>query len=154
MTPQITAQKSTPGLATPSLKELRYWGAYTLQQQRITRGELCLQIVDTADSRRLNRRYRHKNRSTNVLAFPAGLSRVPGAPILLGDLVLCADVINREAVEQGKSRRAHWCHMIVHGTLHLLGFDHLRKTDAQKMEAREIKILQKLGFDNPYNDSP
>jgi probable rRNA maturation factor len=106
-------------------------------------------VVGSAESRRLNRRYRGNDKPTNVLSFPSGLARVHGKRPL-GDLVVCAPVVAREAREQKKSRNAHWAHMIVHGTLHLLGYDHERDAQAKRMERREIKLLRNLGYANPY----
>lgn len=107
-------------------------------------GEVTVRIVGAAESRALNRRYRGKDRPTNVLSFPYG------EPGVLGDLVVCAPVVNREAREQGKSPAAHWAHMVVHGVLHLRGFDHIRAPDAKVMETRERAILARLSFPDPY----
>ena len=93
--------------------------------------------------------YRGKNYATNVLSFPSDLPEDFDPP-LLGDLALCAAVINKEAQEQNKTATAHWAHMVVHGCLHLLGFDHIDDAEADEMEAREITILRQLGFNNPY----
>ena len=111
--------------------------------------ELGVRVVAPAESRRLNARYRGRDRATNVLSFP--VERIPGAPAQpLGDLVICAAVLRAEARQQGKSLRAHWAHLIVHGTLHLLGYDHEDSGEAQRMERREIALLRRLGFANPY----
>jgi len=110
---------------------------------------LCLRLVGSAESRRLDRVYRGKDRPTNVLSFPASAEeRV--ATGMLGDLVVCAPVVAREAREQGKALAAHWAHMVVHGTLHLLGHDHLAARDARAMEALEVAILGGFGFHDPY----
>jgi probable rRNA maturation factor len=110
---------------------------------------LCLRLVGNAESRRLDRVYRGKDRPTNVLSFPASAEeRV--ATGMLGDLVICAPVVAREAREQGKVLAAHWAHMVVHGTLHLLGHDHLAAREARTMEALEVAILGGFGFDDPY----
>jgi probable rRNA maturation factor len=107
--------------------------------------------VGGAEGRRLNRTWRGKDRPTNVLSFPAasayGLG--PGAS-LLGDLAICAPVVAREAREQGKEARAHWAHMVIHGVLHLLGYDHENDRDASRMETLERRILAQLGYPNPY----
>jgi probable rRNA maturation factor len=108
------------------------------------RRELTLRIVGPAESRALNRRYRKKDKPTNVLSFPSD------APGVLGDVVICAAVVAREAREQGKPPAAHWAHMVVHGVLHLLGFDHIRAADAKVMEGRERAILARLSFPDPY----
>jgi probable rRNA maturation factor len=108
-----------------------------------------LQIVTRDEMKTLNKTYRNKDVPTNVLSFPMQLPDEVGIN-LLGDLVLCAEVISNEALEQGKSSRAHWAHMTVHGMLHLQGYDHIEENDAEVMEAMEVKFLKQLGFDNPY----
>lgn len=111
--------------------------------------ELAVRVVPTAESRRLNAQYRGKDKPTNVLSFPvAGSAASDVRP--LGDLVVCADVVRREALEQHKPLRAHWAHLVVHGALHLVGYDHESDADANRMERREIAVLKKLGFSNPY----
>jgi probable rRNA maturation factor len=110
---------------------------------------LSVLVVGTARSRSLNSQYRRKDRSTNVLSF-SGPGAAPDGCNYLGELVICAPVVAREALAQGKSRESHWAHMTVHGVLHLLGFDHERDAEAAKMTAREIQILDQLGFSNPY----
>jgi len=120
-----------------------------------TTHSLCIRIVGSSESRRLNREWRGKDKPTNVLSFPFDDSAVnsnksrPSAP-WLGDIVICAAVVAREAREQGKPLSAHWAHMVLHGVLHLLGYDHVRERDAGRMEALEIRMLARLGFDNPY----
>ncbi|MGA2188035.1 MAG: rRNA maturation RNase YbeY [Steroidobacteraceae bacterium] len=110
---------------------------------------LSVRVVGAARSRSLNARYRHKDRPTNVLSF-SGAGLAPDGSNYLGELVICAPVVAREALAQGKSTESHWAHMTVHGVLHLLGFDHERHAEAEKMAAREIQILDRLGFSNPY----
>nr|WP_223247446.1 rRNA maturation RNase YbeY [Sulfuriferula sp. AH1] len=107
--------------------------------------EITIRIVNEAEGRQLNRDYRHKDYATNVLSFV-----YETAPVVLGDLVLCAPVVTREALEQDKSAIAHYAHLIVHGVLHLQGYDHENDADAAVMEAREIEIVTGLGFANPY----
>jgi probable rRNA maturation factor len=109
----------------------------------------CLRIVGSAESRRLDREYRGKDRPTNVLSFPSSPEERVATGIL-GDLVICAPVVAREAREQRKTLRAHWAHMVVHGTLHLLDYDHESTRDARTMEALEVEILHGLGFHDPY----
>ena len=113
--------------------------------------DLSLRVVGSSEGRALNRRYRGCDYPTNVLSFAA-----PRAARLrdrqLGDLVICAPVVAREARQQGKSLRAHWAHLVIHGTLHLLGFDHQRARDAQRMERREVRLLRTLGYQNPYGE--
>lgn len=111
--------------------------------------ELTLRIVGRREARALNRRYRAIDKPTNVLAFAAdGLEEI--APHLLGDIVICAPVVSDEARAQGKRRQAHFAHLLVHGVLHLLGYDHQQPRDAARMEARERVILAELGFADPY----
>lgn len=111
--------------------------------------EVTIRIVDEAESQQLNFDYRHKDKPTNVLSFP--FQAPPGIELpLLGDLIICAQVVAKEAEEQNKTLEAHWAHMVVHGCLHLLGFDHINDTDAEEMEAEEVQILQELGFSDPY----
>ncbi len=113
--------------------------------------ELTIRLVEVDESQQLNLQYRGKDSSTNVLSFPF---EVPdGIELsLIGDLVICAGVVEQEAQEQDKTLEAHWAHMVIHGCLHLLGFDHLEESEAQEMEALEIDILAKLGFNNPYTE--
>ncbi|HQQ63232.1 MAG TPA: rRNA maturation RNase YbeY [Pseudomonadales bacterium] len=113
------------------------------------RAEVSIRIVSAVESAELNAHYRQKDQATNVLSFPSDLPEDCNPP-LLGDLAICADVVEREARDQGKTLESHWAHMVVHGTLHLLGFDHVDDAEAEQMEAREIAILRQLGFANPY----
>ena len=111
--------------------------------------EIGVSVVGPAESRRLNARYRGKDKPTNVLSFPVPELPVTG-PQPLGDLVICPQVLRTEAREQKKSLRAHWAHLVVHGSLHLIGYDHEQDDDADRMERREIAVLRRLGFKNPY----
>ncbi|MEJ2061249.1 MAG: rRNA maturation RNase YbeY [Gammaproteobacteria bacterium] len=112
--------------------------------------EVGIRIVDEAESAELNGQYRQKPNPTNVLSFPFEQpTNVEGAPYL-GDLVICAPVVNREAQEQSKTQEAHWAHMVVHGLLHLQGYDHISEADAERMESLEIEILARLGYADPY----
>lgn len=110
--------------------------------------ELSLRIVGLDESAMLNGRYRDRHYATNVLSFPAG-AQIPDLTVL-GDLVICAAVVEREALTQHKTFDAHWTHMTVHGVLHLLGFDHIGDDEAEAMEALETAILARLGYDDPY----
>lgn len=132
----------------PSAPQLQQWlEAAILPFQ--TDAEVTVRIVDNSESQQLNHTYRGKDKPTNVLSFP--FQCPPGIELpLLGDLVICAPVVQQEALQQGKSLTAHWAHMVVHGSLHLLGFDHINDDDAEQMEAEEVTILQQLGFTNPY----
>jgi probable rRNA maturation factor len=113
---------------------------------------LGVRVVGPTESRRLNARYRGRDKPTNVLSFPA--AELPAGPERpLGDLVICPDVLRAEAREQHKSLRAHWAHLVVHGALHLVGYDHEDPADASRMERREVSVLRRLGFPNPYRSS-
>lgn len=112
-----------------------------------TDAEIAVRIVDAEEGQSLNKDFRKKNYATNVLTFDYAQE-----PVVMADLIVCAPVIEQEAVEQGKSLEAHYAHMLVHGTLHAQGWDHLKKKEAEAMEAREREILAALGFDDPYED--
>ena len=142
------------GVRAPSAGAIRAWADAALGRRARGR-ELAVRIVGPRESRRLNARYRGRDEATNVLSFPTAEHLVRLAPdptmkAALGDLVLCSPVVAREARDQGKSLRAHWAHLIVHGTLHLVGYDHIEPHDARRMERREIAVLKQLGFANPY----
>jgi probable rRNA maturation factor len=154
-----TAVKSAPRLEldasyasrapwVPQSRLLRGWAAAALAPSRGP-AVLSVRIVGRARSRSLNACYRHKDKPTNVLSF-AGAGRAPDGRFFLGELVICAPVVAAEAHRQHKSLKAHWAHMTVHGVLHLHGFDHERAPEAAKMASREIQILDRLGFSNPY----
>ncbi|AKA16342.1 rRNA maturation RNase YbeY [Aeromonas hydrophila] len=140
------ASASTDGL--PSEAQLQGWLDGTIlgfQQE----AEVTVRIVDEAESNELNLTYRGKDKPTNVLSFP--FEAPPGLELpLLGDLVICRQVVEHEAAEQGKPLMAHWAHMVVHGSLHLLGYDHIEDDEAEEMEALERDIMQELGFADPY----
>ncbi|MFA5940774.1 MAG: rRNA maturation RNase YbeY [Sinimarinibacterium sp.] len=137
---EIAVQRAIIARGVPAATTLRAFAAAALPARH---GELTIRVVDEDESRALNAGYRGKDKPTNVLSFP-------GSGGLLGDLVICAPVVAREALEQGKPARAHWAHMVVHGCLHLRGYDHEHDLDAQRMEAREKRILKGLGFADPY----
>ncbi|QIM63011.1 rRNA maturation RNase YbeY [Pasteurellaceae bacterium Orientalotternb1] len=111
--------------------------------------EITVRIVDEAESHDLNLTYRGKDKPTNVLSFPFEVPEGIEMP-LLGDLVICRQVVEKEAEEQQKPLVAHWAHLAIHGTLHLLGYDHLTDEEAEEMENLETEIMQSLGFDDPY----
>lgn len=132
----------------PSESELTLWFTETVKAFR-QQAEVTIRLVDEEESQALNRDYRHKDKPTNVLSFPFEVPK--GIELdLLGDLVICRQVVEREAKEQNKDLSAHWAHMVVHGSLHLLGYDHIQDEEAQEMESLEITIMQSLGFINPY----
>jgi probable rRNA maturation factor len=132
----------------PGARLLHQWAAAALKPSKQPM-VLSVRIVGKARSRRLNAHYRHKDKPTNVLSF-AGAGPLPDGRHFLGELVICAPIVAAEARVQGKSLRAHWAHMTVHGALHLQGFDHERVREAAKMAAHEAQILDRLGFSNPY----
>ncbi|PVV09087.1 MAG: rRNA maturation RNase YbeY [gamma proteobacterium symbiont of Ctena orbiculata] len=132
----------------PTEEDFRRWVEASLPQDHAP-VELVIRLVDEAESRQLNRDYRGMDRPTNVLSFRFEAPAEIPLP-LLGDLVICVQVVTREALEQGKDLQAHWAHMVVHGVLHLLGYDHLSDSDAQRMEGLERKILLSLDLSDPY----
>lgn len=132
----------------PPAEQLAAWARAALGGRRAD-AELTLRVVDEAEMTALNETYRRKAGPTNVLSFPG--DTIPGMGLdLLGDIVICAPVVAREAGEQGKAAEAHWAHMVVHGVLHLLGYDHLSDADAAVMEAEEVAVLAEMGYGNPY----
>ena len=132
----------------PRRAQFKRWAAAALSER--ARAEvLSVRVVGAARSRSLNARYRRKDKPTNVLSFN-GAGSSPDGFHYLGELVICAPVVAREAFLQGKSPESHWAHMTVHGVLHLLGFDHERQAEAREMAATEIQILDRLGFSDPY----
>ncbi|HWN38563.1 MAG TPA: rRNA maturation RNase YbeY [Gammaproteobacteria bacterium] len=147
----VTVQRATAGDGVPTPPELRKWARAALTAN--VRGELTVRIVDERESAELNARYRGKAGPTNVLSFRAEPPAVDADDELLpyGDVVICAEVVAREAREQGKALAAHWAHMVVHGALHLQGYDHENSRDAGIMEARERAVLNELGFPDPYS---
>ena len=136
--------------ASPDEDDIRRWvEAVMALEQNSADVELTVRIVGVEEIAELNKRYRHKTGPTNILSFP--FEAPPGVELnLLGDLVIAAPVVASEAQQQHKTETAHWAHMVVHGTLHLLGYDHQTAAEAEEMEAREIHILKTLGFANPY----
>jgi probable rRNA maturation factor len=149
---KIAIQVASQDKDIPSSAVLRKWTKLVLLDQKADDKELTLRIVDKAEIQELNKTYRHKDKPTNVLSFP--MDSPPGVQIpILGDIILCSTVIKEEAQAQDKSLTAHWAHMVVHGTLHLLGFDHIKQQDAMLMEKLEIALLHQLGFPDPYGDN-
>ena len=139
----------------PSAAEVREWISRTIEAAGTALpggAEVSVRMVDTGEMRALNRDYRDRDKTTNVLSFPAGeIAGLPGdAPRALGDIVVCAAVVGEEAAAQGKPLSAHWAHMLVHGTLHLLGYDHETGAEAAEMEGLETRILCGHGCPDPY----
>ena len=157
---QVQVQRRVRSWA-PHAREIAAWAGTALGRNAL-RGELGVRVVGAAESRRLNAHYRGRDKPTNVLSFPPaplpaqvsgslpGRSRQGVDTRPLGDLVICAQVVRAEAREQKKPLKAHWAHLVVHGALHLIGYDHEREAEARRMERREIVVLRRLGFANPY----
>lgn len=132
----------------PTETQIQQWANAAIRPQTLE-PEITIRIVDEAESHDLNLTYRGKDKPTNVLSFPFECPDEVELP-LLGDLVICRQVVEREATEQGKPLEAHWAHMVVHGCLHLLGYDHIEDDEAEEMESLETKIMISLGFADPY----
>ena len=148
MSSEIEIQHASTDNNVPDDELLQHWTQLALKNQE-KMGSIVIRLVDEAEIQQLNQQYRHKNAATNVLSFPFE------APLQvednhLGDIIICVPVVNSDAQEQGKPANWHWAHMVVHGVLHLLGYDHINDEDAGIMEKHEISILQKLGINNPY----
>ena len=144
----VAVSYAAPRAGVPASTSFRKWVAAALKG-RIREADLAIRIVDEREGQALNRHYRGKDYATNVLSFPAELPEGVKLP-LLGDLVLCAPVVAREAAEQGKPVAAHYAHLTVHGVLHLLGLDHEHDKDAEAMEQLEREVLAELGLPDPY----
>jgi len=151
---EITIQRMIPKDKMPDVKLLKHWAEQTLVYQNQS-AELNIRVVDKKEMTALNSQYRQKNKPTNVLSFPFDMPvEAEEELVFLGDIVICADVVNEEAKAQNISENYHWAHMVVHGTLHLLGYDHETDEDADIMEPEEGRILESLGFPNPYYKEP
>lgn len=154
----LQVQRATTSATTPDDEQFRLWVELVLEH---TQGEheheylLAIRIVDEEEGRSFNHQYRHKDDATNVLSFPAELPAGLPPEIKqeqLGDLLICAPVVAREAKEQGKVAADHWAHLTIHGVLHLLGYDHQQAEDAVIMEAIETSILASMAISNPYEN--
>ncbi len=147
----VDLQLATSASNTPSVEQFQHWAETALQQQR-EQAEITIRLVDEAESQQLNHTYRGKDKPTNVLSFP--FEAPPGIELpLLGDLVICVQVVEQEAKEQNKQLDHHWAHMVVHGVLHLLGYDHIHDQDAEEMEDLERQLLASLDIPDPYCQS-
>ena len=140
------ACENPDGLPSEALFER--WLAAVLPKFQ-AQSEVTIRIVDEAESHHLNLTYRGKDKPTNVLSFPFEAPPEIELP-LLGDLIICRQVVEQEAIEQQKSAEEHWAHMVIHGCLHLLGYDHIQDDEAEEMESLETEILAELGYDDPY----
>ena len=147
----VVVQNAAGAGALPDTASFARWVGAALAA--VEAGEVTVRIVDDAESRALNARYRGRDRPTNVLAFPAAPLAVTlpaGEPAPVGDLVICAAVVREEARDRGVAEEAHWAHMVVHGCLHLAGWDHQTEIEARAMEQREAALLVALGYGDPY----
>lgn len=145
---RVDIQRATDEPGIPDNRLFRKWAKKALSVYNRD-AELTIRIVDEKEGAELNRKWRRKKGPTNVLSFPYkddnGI-----ADGLLGDIIICAPVIRREALAQRKSPESHWAHMVIHGTLHLLGYDHIKPEDAGKMENLETRLVESLGYPDPY----
>jgi len=148
----LDLQNASTSHRVPAEEDFARWAEAALDGRR-ERAELTIRVVDEEEGAALNRRYRGRPSATNVLSFP--FEPPPGVEglDLIGDLIICAPVVDREAAEQGKTLAAHWAHMVVHGVLHLIGFDHHDEVQAAEMEDLETLTLRGLGFPPPYEDT-
>ncbi|ACJ30584.1 Conserved hypothetical protein [Shewanella piezotolerans WP3] len=147
---ELDLQVAVEGVELPSVQEMELW-VKTALRDSMDQAELTIRIVDVAESQMLNSTYRGKDKPTNVLSFP--FEAPPGIELpLLGDLVVCAAVVKQEAIDQNKPLNAHWAHMVVHGCLHLLGYDHIEDIEAEEMESLETQLIESLGYNNPYQE--
>ena len=144
----VDIQREADASDIPNDAEFSQWVTLALKGRR-GRGEICIRIVEPDESQTLNNSYRGKDAPTNVLSFP--FEAPPGVPNdIIGDLAICADIVRQEAQEQKKPLLHHWAHMVIHGCLHLIGFDHINDSEAQDMEALETELLATLNIPDPY----
>ncbi|OLU23244.1 rRNA maturation RNase YbeY [Pseudomonas sp. PA15(2017)] len=146
---ELDLQVASEAGRLPAQADFQAWCAIALRQ-RSADSELTIRLVDEEEGRELNRTWRGKDYATNVLSFPADVPDELLDIPLLGDLVICVPVVEREAVEQGKTLDAHWAHLVIHGCLHLLGYDHILDAEAEEMEGLERILLAELGHPDPY----
>ncbi len=143
---QQTSQESLP----VSHQDITQWAELALRDQ-VANGELSIRLVDKEEITDLNKTYRDKDKATNVLAFPFKLPEIIELDTqLLGDIIICPEMLVEESEDLSIPLKQHWAHIVIHGVLHLLGYDHIKDTDARKMHALEAKLLADIGFDNPY----
>ncbi|MDX1524762.1 MAG: rRNA maturation RNase YbeY [Pseudidiomarina maritima] len=152
MTATLDIQIASTASDIPSQQQFSQWVTSVLKHLAQPDSEMTIRVVDSDEGLQLNHDYRGKDYATNVLSFPFE-SPVPLPLQLLGDLVICAPVVSREAAEQNKPLVAHWAHLVVHGTLHLLGYDHIEDQQAEQMEQLERDILAGLGYADPYAEA-
>ncbi|PCI35270.1 MAG: rRNA maturation RNase YbeY [Thiotrichales bacterium] len=140
---------TTSKVALPKQKDFTVWANIAITVTHKSVKEITIRIVDSDEMQKLNKTYRNKDSSTNVLAFPCDEANSN----YLGDIVICAATVEKEATEQNKSLMAHFAHLTIHGCLHLLGYEHQNDAQAQKMETLEIELLKTLNYTNPYNQT-
>ncbi len=148
MSIMIDIQNASGFKSLPENELIVKWADQALDEKH-KKAEITLRIVDEKEGLEFNKAWRKKDSATNVLSFPIG-EPIKQAPNLLGDIVICAPIVEREAIDQGKDIEAHWAHLIIHGILHLQGYDHDSENEANAMELKEIRILEKIGYANPY----
>jgi probable rRNA maturation factor len=146
---ELDLQNASAAQALPSEADFRSWCELALRQ-RSAASELTIRLVDEEEGHALNLQFRQRDYATNVLSFPADVPDEMLDIPLLGDLVICVPVVEREAREQCKTLQAHWAHLVIHGCLHLLGYDHIDDEEAEEMEALERTLLAELGHPDPY----
>ena len=149
---ELDLQIASSATALPSHADFLTWCCLALRQ-RTAPSELTIRLVDSAEGLELNSTWRGKDYPTNVLSFPADIPEGLLDIALLGDLVICVPVVEQEAAEQGKTLTAHWAHLVIHGCLHLLGYDHIDDAEAEEMEALERQLLAEIGHPDPYRDN-
>jgi len=152
---KIDIQNTIDSNQIPDIEEMQSWIVCALSKvdAKFEHPEITVRIVSIEESQQLNLEYRGKDKPTNVLSFPFETPEmIPLEELdeLLGDLVICEKVVQQEAIDQNKPLQSHWAHLIIHGLLHLLGYDHMEEQQAQQMELLEIHIMQELGFEDPY----
>jgi probable rRNA maturation factor len=146
--PQVDIQNASDAAFIPSEHDFLNWVTIAISEKKPD-AEVSIRIVDKLESQTLNKQYRGIDKPTNVLSFPAEFPEGVDIPFL-GDIVICAPIVELEAKAQNKTLEAHWSHMLIHGVLHLLGYDHIEDDEAEIMEALEIKYLARLGVSSPY----
>lgn len=148
MSHKIDIQNASSFGPLPEINLIVEWAKQALDEHH-KEAEITVRIVDEEEGKELNKTWRKKDSATNVLSFPIG-KPIEQAPNLLGDIVICAPVVEQEAKAQGKEREAHWAHLVIHGILHLQGYDHESDKEANLMESKEVLILNNIGYANPY----
>lgn len=151
----VDVQNATEDEDVPDHPSLLLWCQAALATQDISHAEICIRFIDKQESQTLNNTYRQQNKATNVLSFPSQIPNDINSTLshpLLGDLAICTSIVIEEAKIQKKTTLAHWAHMVIHGSLHLLGFDHIQNNEAEVMETLEADILNSLGYSNPYSN--